>query len=130
MGFWKNITTGKDNTTHDIVRVAMVAVISTLLVTLILGALTYIYGYWVSLTNPNVKMFDIQTFFTATSTQAVAISTFLMSGAASLFFKKTTEPDGTQITTESFTTGQRQQETVGQVINNIVSEKTTVKEGA
>jgi hypothetical protein len=111
MGFWKNITTGKDNQTHDIVRVCMVSVTVTLLVTLILGAAMYLYGYVASLSNPMIKPFDIQTFFNATSTQGAAIGAFLMSGAASLFFKKTTEPDGTVTETEQVTKGKQPDQT-------------------
>lgn len=107
MSLLKNMTTGKDNETHDVVRVAMVAVICAQIAVLILGVCTYIYGYFYSLYHPEAKLFDIQTFFTSTSTYSVAIAAFLMGGAASLFMKRTTEPDGSTVDTESITSGKQ-----------------------
>jgi hypothetical protein len=106
MAFWKNITTGKDNQTHDIVRSAMTAVIIVLVIVMMAGTTVYIIGYWKSLANPTVKMFDIQTFFTAVSVYAVAIGSFLAGGAAAILLKKSTEPDGTVNEEEKITKGE------------------------
>jgi len=105
--FCKDLTTGKDNETHDVVRVAMIATTCGLVAVMIFGSLVYMAGYIYSLIHPDAKvqMFDIQTFFNANSTMAVAISAFLMGGASALFFKKTTEPDGSETTTTSIKTG-------------------------
>ena len=124
MGFWRNITTGNDNETHDVVRAAMTATICGLVSVMILGSITYLWGYVYGTLHPelNIKPFDIQTFFNANATIATGIAAFLMGGAASLFFKKTTEPDGTQTEIESITKGKQPNQTV-----NI--DKTTIVQG-
>jgi len=121
-GFWKDITTGKDNETADVIRVAMVAIICSLIATLVLGVVTYIYGYFYSLAHPDTKLFDIQTFFTATSTYAVGVGAFIMGGAASLYMKKTTEPDGTTTDETSITHGS---EGPAVQINNVTTKNET-----
>lgn len=105
MGMLRNMSTGRDNETHDVVRVAMVATVCALVATMIFGSMVYIYGYLKTVAQPDahIQLFDIQTFFNANSTIAVAISAFLMGGASALFFKKTTEPDGSQTTIEKVT---------------------------
>ncbi len=105
--FCKDLTTGKDNQTHDIVRVLIAATGCSLVAVMILGSMTYIWGYIYGTIHPelNIKPFDIQTFFNANSTIAVAISAFLMGGASALYMKKTTEPDGSQIETTSIKSG-------------------------
>jgi hypothetical protein len=124
MGFWRNITTGKDNTTHDIMRVAITIVTFTFPALILWGLFMLTVSFFLN------RPFDLMSAYEAFGLIIGAFGTFLMQGGGSLFFKKTTEPDGTQITTESITSGQRQQQVAGQVINNIVSEKTTVKEGS
>lgn len=103
--FCTHLTTGKDNQTFDIVRVAMAGVTLALVAVMFLGVGVYVYGYMISITNPNAKLFDIQTFFSSVSTYAVATSAFLMGGASALYFKRSTEPDGTQTTVESIKSG-------------------------
>lgn len=118
MGILKDMMTGKDNQTHDVVRVAMTAVVAAQIAVLVLGVVTYIYGYYFTLIHPEAKLFDIQTFFTSTSTYSVAIAAFLMGGAASLFMKRTTEPDGSTTETESITSG-KQPDTKNTTIINV-----------
>lgn len=105
--FLADITTGKDNQTHDIVRVAMVFITGGLVVDFIVGCGVYIFSYLYLLFHPDVKMglFPLQDYFTATTTFAVGAAGFLGGGAGALLLKKTTEPDGTQTTVESIKTG-------------------------
>lgn len=105
MGLVKNIITGKDNQTHDIVRVAMVFVTAGLVGAFFAGCFAYIYGYFYSLSHVDAKLLPIQDFFTATTTFAIGAGGFLASGSGALLLKKTTEPDGTQTTTESIRSG-------------------------
>ena len=118
-GFLKNITTGRDNQTHDIVRVIMLAVALTMLAGFGTGLAVYDYGYFYSLRHPDAKPFDIQTYFNAMSMGSVAITTFLMGTCASLFFKKTTEPDGSSQTVERMTEGQPKETIKMTQVNNI-----------
>ena len=98
--FMNDLTTGKDNETHDVVRVLMLGIVASLVVVLWLGVMTYLYGYYT-----NAKPFDIQTFFTATSTFALGVAAFIMGGAASIFLKKDTEPVGSTEETTKITKG-------------------------
>ena len=98
--FMNDLTTGKDNETHDVVRVLMLAIVSSLVVLLWVGSGTYLYGYYT-----NGKPFDIQTFFTSTSTFALGVAAFIMGGAASILLKKDTEPDGSTEETTKITKG-------------------------
>lgn len=125
MGFIKNMTTGKDNQTHDVVRVAMTVTICALVGVMLVGSIVYIYGYLMTVQKPDLHiiLFDIQTFFNANSTIAVAISAFLMSGASALFFKKTTEPDSSQTTIEKVSSdGTTPDVTRVTTVNNISTE--------
>lgn len=106
MGVFKNITTGKDNKTHDIVRVAMALVIIAMVLVYVIGNITYLYGYFYLLAHPGVALLPLQELFTANTTFAVGFAAFLMGGASSLFFKKSTEPDGVVNEIESINLGQ------------------------
>ena len=87
-GLLKDITTGKDNETFDVVRVSMVAIISLLPFVLVWGiAMATLLAFGI------IKMFDMNSAFTAIMTFCVAAGSLLMSGSASLFFKKSTEPE-------------------------------------
>ena len=99
--FFNDLTTGKDNETHDVVRVLMLAIVASLVVLLWLGSGTYLYGYYTKADKP----FDIQTFFTSTSTFALGVAAFMMGGAASILLKKDTEPNGKTEETTSITSG-------------------------
>ena len=97
--FMKDLTTGKDNQTHDIVRVAMTVVIAMLPFVLLWGICMETYATLYG------KTFDLQGSFTAVLAFLTGSGAFLMSGAASLYFKKTTEPDGSVSEEESITKG-------------------------
>lgn len=100
MGLFKNITTGRDNATHDIARVIMVINAGILVLVFIAGVITYIYGWLIS------KPFDLQTLFNSSLTYVGGVSALLTSGAAAIYFKKSTEPDGSQTTVESIRKGE------------------------
>lgn len=89
----KILSTGKDNETLDIARIAMVVVTLSLPLVMLWGIGLQTYC---TITG---KTFDIQAFFTGIGIFLGMFGTFLMGGAASLFFKKTTEADGSDSTT-------------------------------
>ena len=96
-----DITTGKDNTTHDVARVVMVVNAVMLAIVLILGVGMDVFGYF------NNRPFDVQTLFTSSLTYVGGVSALLTSGAAAIYFKRTTEPDGASSETESVTKGKQ-----------------------
>ena len=91
----KDIITGLDGESADIARVIMIANAVLLIPILFIGVVLYIYGYFVS------KPFDMQSLFTAVLTYIGGVGTLLTSGAAAIYFKRTTEPDGSETTVES-----------------------------
>lgn len=97
MGFWKNITTGKDNETHDIIRVAMTIVTMMFPVLIVWGIVMLSLAWYLG------RPFDLMSSYEAFGLIIGAFGTYLMQGGGALFFKKSVEPDGTQTTTESFT---------------------------
>lgn len=101
MGAIKNLVTGRDNQTHDVARVIILVNAILLVPVLLLGVGFYLYGYL------SVKPFDIQSFFTAVLTYEGGVGALMTSGAAAIFFKRTTEPDGSQTTVESITKGEQ-----------------------
>ena len=96
-----NIVTGKDNKTHDIARWVMVVNAAMLAIVLLIGVTMDVVGYL------NNRLFDVQTLFTSVLTYAGGVSALLTSGAAAIFFKRTTEPDGTVEDVESMTKGKQ-----------------------
>jgi hypothetical protein len=99
--FLNDITTGKDNQTHDVARFVMVVNAVILIPALFLGIGFYLYGYVVN------KPFDMQSFFTAILTYEGGVGALLTSGAAAIYFKRTTEPDGTKTETTAITKGKQ-----------------------
>ena len=97
MKLLKDIMTGKDNQTHDISRVIMTVNMLALIPLLYIGIGFYLYGYYLGMRDPSVKQFDMQTFFNGVLTYIGALGTLLTTGAASLWMKKSTEPDGSSI---------------------------------
>lgn len=84
-----DITTGRDNTTHEIVRVFMVVVIVILVIAFIVGTVmeirhAVITGQW-----------DLQSYFQAIVTFVLGIGTFLLSGAGAIKLKTSNEPTPT-----------------------------------
>ena len=75
--FFKDMTTGKDNETHDLVRVLTLVVSIVMVISFIAAAFTYLYGYFYSLSHTDAKMFDMQTFFNAESLGVAAIGPLL-----------------------------------------------------
>lgn len=101
MNFWKDLTTGKDNQTHDIVRVAVTIVTFMFPVLMIWGVVMLTVSFIIG------KPFDLMSAFEAFGVIIAAFGTFLMQGGGSLFFKKVTEPDGSVHETESITSGKQ-----------------------
>jgi hypothetical protein len=101
MKFLKDITTGKDNQTTDIARLVIFINAVILIPVLIFGIGFYLYGYVVN------KPFDMQSFFTAILTYEGGVGALLTSGAASIYLKRTTEPDGTKTETTAITKGKQ-----------------------
>ena len=93
--FLTDITTGQDNQTHDVARVVMVVNAAMLAVVLVVGVFMDVYGYFYG------RPFDVQTLFTSSLTYVGGVSALLTSGAAAIYFKRTTEPNGATSDTES-----------------------------
>ena len=106
MGAIKNMVTGKDGQTHDVARVIILVNAVLLVPVLLLGVGFYLFGYL------QTKPFDIQAFFTAVLTYEGGVGALMTSGAAAIFFKRTTEPDGSTTDTESITKGKQPDNTV------------------
>ncbi len=104
--FLKRVTTGSDNEKHDIVRVSMTVMAATMPFVLIWGIAMQT---WVT-THPipaGAQTFSMKDDFMAVVEFLTSYAAFLMGGAASLFFKKSTEPDGTVTEVDSITKGQQ-----------------------
>ena len=100
----KDITTTKDGESFDVVRVAMVLIVGMLPFIMIWGIVMQTLAFILS-TKDYARVFDMSGSFTAVLAFLAGASAFLMSGAASLYFKRSTEPNGTVTETESITKG-------------------------
>lgn len=109
----KDITTGPDNSTHEIARVVMVANALLLVPILFVGVVAYVYGWHMG------KPFDVQTLFTGVLTYEAGVGTLLTTGSAAIFFKRTVASDGSSTETESITKG-KQPDVNTTIINNPV----------
>lgn len=89
MKFWKDITTGKDNQTHDVARFIITINGLILVLVLLIGVALFSYSYFTN------KVFDIQTLFTATLTYVGGVGTLMTTGAAAIYFKQGSEPSVT-----------------------------------
>ena len=98
--FFKDMTTGKDNETHDIARVVMFCNAAALIPVLLLGIGFYLYGYF------ETKPFDMQSFFTAVLTYTGGVGSLLISGAGAIYFKRSTEPESKPLDTNSSSNNQ------------------------
>lgn len=115
VGWISNSTTGRDNKTHDIVRIAIALVTLMLPLILIWGMLL---ETWATL---NQKPFDMNAFFMGIGTFLTLFGAFLASSSVGILLKKTTEPDGTQTTVESITEG-RQPDITRVTKTNVIAE--------
>lgn len=88
---FKDITTCKDGQSYDVVRFAMTIVILMLPAVLVWGLFMLSYAFF------HEKSFDLMGAFTAVGTFLGTFGAFLMSGAAALYFKKTTEPNNEHV---------------------------------
>lgn len=85
----RDITTGIDGTTHEIVRVFMVVVIIILVASWFIGTVmelrhAFISGQW-----------DLQSYFQAIGTFIVTVGGFVLMGAGAIKLKTKSEPSGT-----------------------------------
>lgn len=103
MKFFKDITTTRDGESFDVVRVAMTIIIFILPFILLWGVAMETIAFF----STGTKTFDMQGAFTAVLAFCAGAGAFLMSGSASLYFKKTTEPNGEVNETESITKGKQ-----------------------
>lgn len=97
--FLQNITTGKDNQTHDIIRVA-IAVVGALFPVMIvwgLGMATWAFA--------EGKSFDLEEPYRGISFLITAFGLFLGGSAGAIYWKRVTEPDGTSVESESIDKG-------------------------
>lgn len=99
MSFWKDLTTGKDNNTHDVVRFAIS------IMTMLFPAIIVWLMIMVSIAFFMNRPFDLVATSEGIAAIFVSFGTFLMQGGGSLYFKRSTEPDGTQTTVESIKSG-------------------------
>jgi len=103
MNFWRNITTGKDNQTHDIVKVALTIVTMMFPILMVWGLVMLTWAWSIA------KPFDLMSAYEAFGVIIASFGAFLLQGGGSLFFKRTTEPDGKRVDTEKITTPPPQQ---------------------
>ena len=100
------MTTTKDGESFDVVRVAMTIIIFILPFILMWGVIMETAAFFMS-TKDTPRVFDMQGAFTAVLAFCAGAGAFLMSGSASLYFKKTTEPNGEVSEEESITKGKQ-----------------------
>ena len=113
MGLFKDITTCKDGESFDVVRVAMTIISFVLPFVLLWGIVMETIAFFSN------RTFDMLGAFNAVLAFCAAAGAFLMSGSASLFFKKTTEPNGDISETERVTKG-KQPDTIQNPTNIIL----------
>lgn len=81
-----DITTGKDNETHEVIRVFMLVVIIILVMAFFVGTVMEV---WHALTS---GQWDLQSYFQAIATFILGINSLLVSGAGAIKLKSTNEP--------------------------------------
>lgn len=82
----KDITTGKDNETHEVIRVFMLVIIVICVLAFVVGTVMEVWhalesGQW-----------DLQSYFQAIATFVLGINTLLVSGAGAIKLKTQNEP--------------------------------------
>jgi hypothetical protein len=95
----KNMLTGKDNETHDIIRVA-IAIVGVLFPVMIVWGLAMVT--WAFAED---KTFDLEAPYRALSFLITAFGLFLGGSAGAIYWKRVTEPDGSTRETESVREG-------------------------
>lgn len=95
MNFLTNITTGKDNRTHDVVRVVLTIFAFLFPVIMLWGIAMDTAAFFLS------KVFDMQSAFVGIMAFVTGVGAFLTGGGAAIWLKKETEPDGTTTESES-----------------------------
>lgn len=111
---FKDITTCKDGESFDVVRVSMTIITFLLPFIMIWGTTMDTIAFFVG------KPFDMQGAFNAVLAFCAAAGAFLMSGSASLYFKKTTEPNGEVNEEESVTKGKQPNIVNKEVVTNVI----------
>lgn len=87
--FWTNITTGKDNKTHDVARVAVAVGVVLFPAIVVWGIVMLTIAY------VDQRTFDLQAAVNAIGTIYTGFGVFLFTGAGSILLKDKTEPSPT-----------------------------------
>jgi hypothetical protein len=95
MAALKNMLTGKDNQTHDIIRVA-IAIVGLLFPAMIVWGLAM--ETWAFAAG---KSFDLEAPYRGIAFLITAFGLFLGGSAGAIYWKRVTEPDGTKVESES-----------------------------
>jgi hypothetical protein len=90
----RNMLTGKDNQTHDIIRVA-IAIVGVLFPAMIVWGLAMVT--WAFATG---RTFDLEAPYRGVSFLITAFGLFLGGSAGAIYWKRVTEPDGSVSETE------------------------------
>lgn len=117
MPFWKNLTTGKDNQTHDVVRFA-IAVMTCMFPVLALWGMMMVT--WAFAAN---RPFDLTATFEGFGVIVVSFGTYLAQGAGAIYMKRTTEPDGTIIDNTTITSGKQEGAKITEVQETVVNKE-------
>lgn len=94
MNFLKNITTGKDNKTHDVVRVVLTVFAFMFPAIMLWGIAMDTAAFFLG------KNFDMQSAFVGIMAFVTGVGAFLTGGGAAIWLKKETEPDGSSVESE------------------------------
>jgi hypothetical protein len=90
-----NMMTGKDNQTHDVVRVVLTIFAfmfpAIMLWGIVMSTLAFFWN----------KNFDMQSAFVGIMAFVTGVGAFLTGGGAAIWLKRSTEPDGSSTETES-----------------------------
>lgn len=97
----KDLVTGIDGESYDIARLIILINSIILVPVLVVGTFCYVWGW------AYARAFNISEFFTAIMEFEAAVGTLMTTGSASIYFKRSTEPDGTQAQVEKTITTQR-----------------------
>ena len=91
----KNMMTGKDNETHDVVRVVLTIFAFMFPLIMLWGITMSTAAFFLD------KNFDMQSAFVGIMAFVTGVGAFLTGGGAAIWLKRHTEPDGSNSETES-----------------------------
>jgi hypothetical protein len=94
MNALRNMTTGKDNCTHDVVRVVLTVFAFLFPMVMLWGIGMTTLAFFMN------RTFDMQGAFVGIMAFVTGVGAFLTGGGMALWFKRATEPESGQKTTE------------------------------